>query len=671
MKKIFFVLSAIALLGLTSCVDPINKAEINPTFDPETNALKTAFTISVATQANTKASASTVQSDGSTFRGMQDMSLLVYQGDPATVDAKPVISLGTLGTSDISSSKSSKVYNLVIPIGVNNMVFYSKATRSGSDEEIGITNFSVSNTAAASTFSLQPIYSYSSNQATFDAARNGILTALNTVIQTTGWRDAYTAYNGDNTTYATYEVLAKLYKNIVTMNGGNGGSTGEIRQGSGFAVLRTIRDLYMSVTNFESTAAEATAGTLTQTPKDLATAIKNSISGVVASTTSNPFSFTTSSWDGFPAISGAKLPEGAAQLTFDETLTPPAFKWVTAPDALRYTTATSLNGFTYPSELCYWVNSPIRVNANENIEVNDYPVTVASWAADASWTAKSWTKNGTVAATTRAVALQNNIQYANALLESTVQYAAGTLLDNQARMLDPNYGTPSADPLITNQSIDITSTNVAGNPKFKITGILVGGQPGQVGWQWIDQATTPTHATIVYDVANINMKTTSSSASDPIYTMVLDNYNGSGTQDDVYIAVEFENNSDIDFWGKNNLIPKGGKFYLIGQLKIGDGTGTDGGPTTAQINAIKNACPDNAAQTGDAFRAPYLEKSNFVFRIFMQDYRTIANFSIGATSLQNAYSTVPDLRSVQMTFGLSVDLQWKAGFTYNNVNLGM
>ena len=54
----------------------------------------------------------------------------------------------------------------------------------------------------------------------------------------------------------------------------------------------------------------------------------------------------------------------------------------------------------------------------------------------------------------------------------------------------------------------------------------------------------------------------------------------------------------------------------------------------------------------------------------MQDFMTTANFVIGATSLQKAYSTVPDLRSTQISLGLSVDLKWETGLVFDNIILG-
>ena len=49
---------------------------------------------------------------------------------------------------------------------------------------------------------------------------------------------------------------------------------------------------------------------------------------------------------------------------------------------------------------------------------------------------------------------------------------------------------------------------------------------------------------------------------------------------------------------------------------------------------------------------------------------TTANFVINETSLQHAYVTVPDLRSTQISLGLSVDLNWRAGLDFGDVVLG-
>ena len=51
--------------------------------------------------------------------------------------------------------------------------------------------------------------------------------------------------------------------------------------------------------------------------------------------------------------------------------------------------------------------------------------------------------------------------------------------------------------------------------------------------------------------------------------------------------------------------------------------------------------------------------------MFIQDFVTSALFKIGLNSLKYAYVTVPDLRSSQMSLGLSVDIQWQNGFEYD------
>jgi hypothetical protein len=57
-------------------------------------------------------------------------------------------------------------------------------------------------------------------------------------------------------------------------------------------------------------------------------------------------------------------------------------------------------------------------------------------------------------------------------------------------------------------------------------------------------------------------------------------------------------------------------------------------------------------------------------RVFIQDYLTSATFVTNETSLQHALVAVPDLRSGQISLGLSVDLAWRTGLTFGEVILG-
>ena len=107
------------------------------------------------------------------------------------------------------------------------------------------------------------------------------------------------------------------------------------------------------------------------------------------------------------------------------------------------------------------------------------------------------------------------------------------------------------------------------------------------------------------------------------------------------------------------MIPAGNTFYLVGKLALGSGT-------------------SSWEDYPDGYRIPYATKNstnpsttdfNIVPRVFLQDHKTIATFKIGANSLQKAYSTIPDLRSTEVLFGLSVDLEWKNGLSFD-VTLG-
>ena len=111
-----------------------------------------------------------------------------------------------------------------------------------------------------------------------------------------------------------------------------------------------------------------------------------------------------------------------------------------------------------------------------------------------------------------------------------------------------------------------------------------------------------------------------------------------------YIALEVMANKD--FYGLNGFIKAGQKFYLIGELD----------PLSTSLEPV-----DWTKQTSFGSGDTGYGKD----RVFIRDAVTTATFTIGKDALQRAYSTIPDLRSTQMFFGLSVDLEWKAGLNFN------
>lgn len=271
-----------------------------------------------------------------------------------------------------------------------------------------------------------------------------------------------------------------------------------------------------------------------------------------------------------------------------------------------------LNTYVKPAELYYYVNTPIHVsNGTHEDEYDD----------QAAWTnVVALYDDGTkVANTTRGVVLDNKIQYAVAQLVTGVKITAGTLKANDG----------TAEPT----KVDLTSTS------FAVTGILIGAQ-GDVDWKFQPTA-AGTH--VVYDPTWAG--TTPATSSDPAaknYTLVLETPGvpnpaadvAAGTNDEVVrVAIEFENGSEEFFGVNDELIPAGSRFYLVAELKVSGAT------------------------------------SGSLKKVFQQDYKTIANFTIGVNSLCNAYNTIPDLRTPKMELGLAVDLQWQEGLTFN-VELG-
>ena len=314
--------------------------------------------------------------------------------------------------------------------------------------------------------------------------------------------------------------------------------------------------------------------------------------------------------------------------------------------------SVNISDIDYPAELLYFDNSPL-IATNKYKEVGDFPVTTATWDAAIGSTDgfdSDWTKNSSVAATTRAVAMQNNVNYGVALFMTNVKLGTPTI--------------SGATGFVDNMKAIVGGTaedqkNIDGT-QFKVTGLLIGGQPKRIGWdmtRWLE--TYPSaFAQVIYDRAvqyhgdpESPVALTTDAKSPNNYTIVFDNYDSDGTQNDVLFALEIKN-GEKDFYGKDNLIPAGSTFYLVGKLTP---------------NATEWATKVAAANTARGANADYYRITNEgVARIFVQDYTTTANITIDADkALKNAYSTIPDLRSTETVFGLSVDLNWTPGVEYD------
>lgn len=355
---------------------------------------------------------------------------------------------------------------------------------------------------------------------------------------------------------------------------------------------------------------------------------------------------------GFPLNLG--LPAGSALMKFTATnysdITVDEVSYLEAVPAYGIGGgALSVQNYRYPAELMYWTNSSIRTNDNA-VEASAYPTTVATWDV-ADWS--GWTSNGTVKSTTRSVAVTKEINYGTALMATTVRYASSTIKDN-------NNGIHPAE--------EDNVINVSSGNNFQVVGIMIGGVSDNVGWNFLSKDNEFTK--MVYDKLIESEKfyipVSGTTMAKPKYTMTWDNYNstlGVNEQSKVYVALELINNTGKDIWGELNLIRKGGTFYLVGELDPTKAAALAGLPKTNNVVDLSRSnfnYPPYAAD-GSTISAP---------RVFMQDYVTNVNFLFGENSLKHAYVTMPDLRASNVSLGLSVDLTWSQGLTFDDVVLG-
>lgn len=373
----------------------------------------------------------------------------------------------------------------------------------------------------------------------------------------------------------------------------------------------------------------------------------NPVQGADAPAATRPTDFTSISSlniSNFPK--NFKLPEGATQLNFDATSKQFAYQTNYNTSGMpNVSNAFTVGSYYYSPELLYFGNTPIRVSQKEHL-VSEYPENVTAWHTAANWPTTDtnnkpdWSNGAShVQSSTRAVAMINDINYGNALLETQVGYKVTTLQDNNS---------------VIHTGEDNNTINVNDN-SFKLVGLLIGGQSKKVGWDFLPLAGSDKG--YVYDNVIADKNIPASGVSNPNYTIVFDNYTtATGGQERVYVALELQNNTGQDFYGMHGLIKNGGLFYLIGELN----------PNATELAAI--TWPDN-----NYYQIPPYDAngaSQPVPRVFIQDYVTSATFKIGQYSLQYAYLTVPDLRSSSVTLGLSVDIQWRTGLNFSEVVLG-
>lgn len=594
MKKLnsFFLMGTVALAGLgvmSSCSsDDLGN---DPTTNPgETKAVKTQFALNIPrANGGTRMSGENAQANKN-FLGMEDIRMYSFNAAPAAGSTSTATFTLAGIASGISATASSKIYSDVsVPVGTTHFLFYAHApqgttTVTNADNFTkGVLNFKAGTDNATATNDISA--ALVGVKGTDDGSANKLLTVLNAVAGVDKWSTA-----------AGTTELGKLYKNFITLKAGSANS-----------ICLALQDLYNALGGV-TTGSDAAAKEIAN---NIRTAIKTDNVFTVAEQTNKTFAITTTNT--YPK--NVNLPDGAVELSFNAT-----------SKKFDYAATSGLTGLTtldaakicFPASIYYFQSSDLAATAAE-LDNTAWPKTTSDWTSN---TVAPWLKNGaagwtsTVQPTTRSIAMRQNINYGVANLATTVKCGAETLADNEG--------------LAVSEPNEFTGTVPVPAEGFPVTGLLIGGQPTKVGFNF-QPTSDAEYVQTVYDNNLTDIVAKNGAASAVNYTIVLPNDKGRGVaeQNKVNVAIELTNKSGVAFRGADGIIPDGGKFYLVGQLN-----------------------PD--AKTIEGVTKP---------AVFMSDYKTTLNLTIN--SLKGAYNTIPDLRSTKLQLGLSVDLEWKTGIQFD------
>ena len=560
----------------------------------DNKAVKTQFALNIPrANGGTRMSAQNTQANNN-FLGMEDILLYSFSEEPAaggTSTDQISLAKKTLATEDISSSQSSHIYSdVLIPVGTKYFLFYGHGpqgtTTAKTKFEKGLLTFTYDGNKQTA---IDNITAGLWKIGTFDNTNSAdkLKEVLNAVASVSGWADA----NATST-------LGKLYAHFITLQAGSANS-----------IRLALESLYNNVGGvIASGYAE---------DKTIAKAIRSAITNVFNTDTGADGYVTLTYKTSNTYPNNINLPDGAVQVAF------------TAGSGFDYQSTSDLTGLTgldaskicFPSSIYYFCSSNLAATANE-LKNTDWPnnttkwiAATAPWMQDATTLKTGWTDE--VKPTTRSIAMRQNINYGVASLKTTVKCDAASLPDNTSFT---NVFKPT----------DFPGTVAVPTVGFEVTGLLIGGQPTKVGFNFQPESSDAFDYTI-YDNALTGIVAKNNVASNANYTIVLPNDKGRSAtdQEKVNVAIELKNNSNAAFRGQDGIVPIGGKFYLVGELD----------PSKYTITGVTNPA------------------------VFMSDYQTTLNLNI--TSLKSAYNTIPDLRSTKLQFGLSVDLAWKTGIVFD------
>ena len=616
-RNLFFIgMGAMALatpLFLSSCSSSDDIAD--NTGNTTGEAVKTSFTLSVGLPGGSSSNAkpSTRMTDATaqaqetpSFRGMDNMTLIPFNTGAA------------ITTSDSRAGST----NINLPNTTANTLLTNQITSTGNAHvytdvsvPVGVKSFlfygkAIDATAGTDASEAADMFKYGSlTKAGLSAGAPSGISFTPKQIYESG------AVDGKASALATYltTIAGSSYENTADSKTYKWSEVAPDAQGQGSA-LQTLYKNFTSLTAGSSASVQDAVQELYTSLNSLLqgnqTAVNNGIINKIIENIKTGATVGTdgklslnSDYIGFPA--NINLPDGAVTVK----CTNGTFAAQTsATYATSGTQVAALSDYVYPANLWYRANTLIKTSDK---------VLTDKYKDGTAWDAilQNYDGDGVVRNSTASIALKDQIQYAVGRLKMTVKVANGTLYDGNGETVNVPTGG------------------------FPVSAVLIGDQR-KVDFQFAPANKTDKQYTI-YDkeLTGINATTGGSTANN---TLVLE----TPADENVNVLLELTNNTGKRFKGKNGYIPAGAKFYLLGTLT----------PSNGKING---------------------QASTDINQVFKQDYVTTANFTIKQNvkndtdnpnqnqGLGAAYNVIPDLRTPALSIGLSVDLTWQTGLTFD------
>ena len=376
------------------------------------------------------------------FLGLVDLAMFAFEGTPGYANTSTSTRTIKIGNGDETTTKDNwrRLYSdIAIPVGTKNFILYARASKTNKTTNSDKTHFeagSLSNpyenftdeakpNLSVLNFNLEAIHKNND----FNEKGQAILTKLNDIANTTVDGTSWSDIGNDQTADNDDKILKSLYTKFIKLTAGSANSVNSFID----HLKRAIESQ-----GVKTTMAQAIINKCTQ------------VSSI------------------FPR--DCYLPDGVAKVKFNPTTSSFAFETVTAGTTTQGSNLIDYKTVTYPSELAYFVSSPIKTSTTDKSKATDLPKYDDWLAGTETWEGyKDIVQNNT-----RFVALQNPVQYGVACLKSSIKYSGTSLEDNAKEKI----GSESNNFITVNDN------------SFPITGILIGGQPEGVKWDFEPNSAT-------------------------------------------------------------------------------------------------------------------------------------------------------------------------------------